>query len=426
MVRILSVALLTALLAPAQTNRYNFDESKIPPYSIPDPLTLADGQPVKDAQTWTTKRRPELMALFEEQVYGKTPHEHIDIRATPPLVDSAALKGKAIRKQVTIYFTDRNDGPHMELLLYLPPGSTRVPVIFGLNFSGNQTVNADPGILMNDVWVPDPLDPKKRLHQQADERTRGANAASWQVEKILSHGYGLATIYYYDIEPDFVGGLPLGARTIFPQPEQWSALGVWAWALSRAVDYLRADPRVDQARLGLIGHSRLGKAALWAAAQDTRFSLVISNESGKGGASLLKRGFGETTDHLNDAFPHWFAPAYKQYTGHPEKLPIDGNELLALIAPRPLYVASAAEDLGSDPKGEFLSAANVGRVYALFGKKGLGTNQMPQLDQPVMHDVAYHVRSGKHDVTEFDWDQYLTFADLHWHGSTTPAPPTGK
>ena len=272
---------------------------------------------------------------------------------------------------------------------------------------------------MNDVWVTDPLDPKKRLHQQADERTRGSNATAWQVEKILARGYGLATVYYYDIEPDFVGGLAESTRMLFPEPERWSALGVWAWGLSRAVDYLLGDPRLDPKRIGLIGHSRLGKAALWAAAQDHRFSLVISNESGKGGASLLKRGFGETLDHLNGAFPHWFNPAYKEYTGHPEKLPIDGNELLALIAPRPLYVASAAEDLGSDPKGEFLSAVNVGRVYSLFGRKGLGVTQMPLVDQAVMHDVGYHVRSGKHDVLEFDWDQYLAFADLHWH-------PTGK
>ena len=409
MVRLAALLVFTVVftvLAQAQNLTHN--------YPVPDPLTLADAQPVKDAATWTTQRRPELIRLFEENVYGKTPAGHTDIRVMPPLVDLKALKGKAVRKQVTIYFSDRNDGPLMQVLLYLPPGNTKVPVFVGLNFNGNQTVNADPGILMNEVWSTDELDPKKRLHLQADERTRGTNAAAWQVEKILAHGYGLASIYYYDIEPDFVGGLPMSARMLFPEPETWSALGVWAWGLSRALDHLLTDPRIDPKRIGLIGHSRLGKAALWAAAQDTRFSLVISNESGKGGASLLKRGFGETIDHLNGAFPHWFNPAYKEYTGHPEKLPVDGNELLALIAPRPLYVASAAEDLGSDPKGEFLSAVNAGRVYGLLGRKGLGITQMPMVDQPVMHDIGYHVRSGKHDVTEFDWDQYLTFADMHW------------
>lgn len=428
MVRTTFLLFVLAAGCLAQANRYNYDEAKVRPYAIPDPLALSDGQPVKDAATWNDKRRPELLALFEEHVYGKTPAGSTEARSTRPLIDMKALGGKAVRKQVTIFFTDRNDGPRMQLLVYLPPGAARVPVILGLNFNGNHTLHADTGIEMNDVWTADPIEPKKRLHLQADDRTRGSNAAAWQVEKILSHGYGLATIYYSDIEPDFPDGMRLGVRSLFPEPQNWSALGAWAWGLSRAVDYLRADARIDPGRIGVIGHSRLGKAALWAAAQDTRFSLVISNESGKGGASLLRRGFGETIDHLNSAFPHWFAPAYKQYTGHPERLPVDGNELLALVAPRPLYVASAAEDLGSDPKGEFLSTVNVGKVYALLGRKGVGVTQMPAVDQAVMRDVGYHVRSGRHDVTEFDWDQYLAFADMHWHGGVVakPAPPTGK
>jgi hypothetical protein len=426
MVRVPIIVALTLSLAFAQANRYNYDESKIPAYTIPDALTLADGSKVKDAQTWNQKRRPELMALFEDQVYGKTPSKEVPLRTSKAVVDPKARGGKAIRKQVTLYFSDRNDGPQLHLLIYLPAKSIGpVPVFVGLNFGGNHTVDADPGILSNDVWVKDPAGSGKWTRLPPDDRTHGSGAANWQVEKILAHGYGLATAYYYDIEPDFVGGMEYGVRPLFPDPENWSALGAWAWGLSRIADYLRTDKSIDSDHIALIGHSRLGKAALWAAAQDTRFALVISNESGKGGASLLKRGYGETTDHLNGAFPHWFNPAYKQYTGHPEKLPVDGNELLALIAPRPLYVASAEGDQGSDPKGEFLSAANVGRVYELFGKKGLGANQMPPLNQPVMHDVAYHVRDGKHDVTEFDWDQYLTFADLHW-SKRSPASGAAK
>jgi hypothetical protein len=247
-----------------------------------------------------------------------------------------------------------------------------------------------------------------------DEATRAAAAPNWRAEKLIAAGYGLATVYYGDIEPDFKGGMEFGVRSLFPDGEQWSAIGAWAWGLSRALDYLRSDSAVEASKVAAIGHSRLGKAALWAAAQDERFAMAISNESGKGGASLLKRGQGETVDHLNNSFPHWFDANYKQYTGHPENLPVDGNELLALIAPRPLYVASAEGDLNSDPMGEFLSAADVGRVYALFGKKGLGTARMPAVNQPVMHDVGYHVRTGQHDVTEFDWDQYIAFANMHW------------
>ena len=417
MVRFVCIVPLLAAGLAAQTYKYNYDEAKIPAYSLPDPLKMADGGAVADAASWTAKRRPELLSLFEERVFGRNPAEMRPIRASEPLVDPRALKGKAVRKQVAIYFSDRNDGPHMQLLLYLPPGGAQVPVFLGLNFNGNHTVHADPGILMHDVWVNDVIDPAKRLHRAPDDRTRGTAGSAWQIEKILAHGYGVATIYYHDIEPDFADGAGMGVRSLYPEPERWSAMGAWAWALSRAADYLRTDPRVDMRRLGIIGHSRLGKAALWAAAQDLRFSLVISNESGKGGASPLRRGFGETLDHLNGAFPNWFAPAYKEYNGHPEKLPVDGNELLALIAPRPLYVASAEEDLGSDPKGEFLSAVSAWRVYLLLGRKDLGIRRMPPVDQPVMHDVGYHVRTGRHDVTEFDWNQFLTFADMHWRAA---------
>jgi hypothetical protein len=430
MARFLPVLALTCL-ATAQTNRYNYDEKKIPPFTIPDPLVLANGDKVADSKTWTEKRRPELLAIFADQVYGKTPAAPPSLRTSDVVTDRKALNGKAIRKQVTIYFTLDDAGPQMHLLVYLPvSGKTPSPLFLGLNFNGNHTVNADPGILASDVWVKDPAvapntPNQKMLHLPPDDRTRGVNAVNWQVEKLLARGYGLATIYYYDIEPDFVGGMQYGIRpALTSDPENWSALGAWAWGLSRALDYLLTDKSIDPLHIALMGHSRLGKAALWAAAQDHRFSLVISNESGKGGASLLKRGFGETTDHLNGAFPHWFCPNFKQYTGHPENLPVDGNELLALIAPRPLYVASAADDLGSDPKAEFLSAVSASRVYQLLGKKGMGTNQMPAVDQPVMHDIGYHIRTGKHDVTEFDWDQYLNFADLHW-GPATVAAATG-
>jgi hypothetical protein len=365
-------------------------------------------------QNWEESRRPELIAIFEDQVYGKTPTSPPEMRIGETVVDRKALGGKAVRKQTTIYFSALNDGPQMHVLMYLPAGKAKSPVFVGLNFNGNQSVEKDPGILTSDVWVKDPAGSGKYLKLPPDDATRGANAANWQVAKLIAAGYGLVTIYYGDIEPDFNGGMKYGVRTLFPDPEQWCAMGAWAWGLSRAVDYLRTDPAVDGTKIAVIGHSRLGKAALWAAAQDPRFAIVISNESGKGGASLLKHPAGETIDHLNNSFPHWFGPNYKQYNGHPEKLPVDGGDLLALIAPRPLYVASAEGDLNSDPMGEFLSAAGVGKIYALFGKKGLGTDRMPAVEQPIMRDVGYHVRSGKHDVTAYDWDQYLAFADLHW------------
>jgi hypothetical protein len=388
--------------------------SSVLQYPLPDALVSSNGQPVRSAQTWRSQRRPEIMRLFTDQVYGETPSAKPEIHFRVTSTDEHALNGAAVRKQVTVFFSKDETGPRMHLLVYSPAKPRgRVPVFLGLNFFGNETVNADPGIDLPEVWI-------KGQKTKAEEKARGSNAQQWQVEKIISRGFALATAYCGDIEPDFAGGMEFGVRHLFlqagqtkPADGQWGTLGAWAWGLSRAVDYLETDRAIDPKKVILIGHSRLGKATLWSAAQDTRFRVVISNESGVGGASLYRAATGETIEHLNTAFPHWFCINFHQYTGHPDRVPVDGNLLLSLIAPRPLYVASAELDKSSDPPAEFLSAVEASKVYELLGKRGLGTDKMPPLNQPIMTGtVAYHVRDGKHDVTAFDWDQYLAFAEL--------------
>jgi hypothetical protein len=404
----------------AQQLQANYDETKVPHYSLPDPLLLRSGAPVRDAKTWNLQRRPEILTTYETEVFGRSPARPAKPNFEVLSVDPAALGGKAERKMITLYFGGKTN-PRMNLLVYLPAGTKRpTPVFLGLSFGPIHAISNDPGVPLQEVWVRDPAT-KQWGKRAAEQKARGAEAQRWQVEKILAAGYGLAVACYYDIEPDFDGGIKYGVRPLFlksgqtaPAADEWGAIGAWAWALRCAMDVLERDREIDAKHVALIGHSRLGKTALWAGAQDTRFSIVISNESGEGGAAISRRNFGERTSDLNSHFPHWFDGNYKKYSDREDQMPFDSHMLMSLIAPRGLYVASAEEDRWSDPKGEFLGAAEASKVWDLFGKKGIGTMEMPALHQPVGQDVRYHMRAGKHDVTAYDWEQFLKFANDQW------------
>lgn len=399
----------------------NYDESKVGSFPIPNPLKCEDGSIVSTSEEWMKKRRPEVLRLFEREVYGRTPQEkQPDIRFAVLSEDKKALGGKATKREIAVQFAGKEPS-HAEILLYLPNQHRRpAPVFVGLNFGGNHSVAHDPAIRMSQAWFRN--DQKNGyIENKATEQTRGSSDRRWPLEQIIARGYGVATAYYGDFEPDHAEGIGDGVRPLFfkagqtaPKDDDWAAIGAWAWGLSRIADYLVTLPEVNAKKLAVLGHSRLGKTSLWAGAQDPRFSIVISNDSGAGGAALSKRIFGETVGVLNNAFPHWFCGNFKKYSENEGALPVDQHELIALIAPRPVYIASATEDLWADPKGEFLGGKLAEPVYALFGEKGLGMDEPPPPDKSVGDFIGYHARTGKHDILLFDWEQYMNFADRHW------------
>lgn len=422
-----SIIFITAVLqvqsanqAMAQPKGFNYDESKVPQFTLPSLLQNNDGLPTKTAEEWTSVRRPEILELFRTHVFGSIPPTVPKLRSRVRSQKDDALDGSAVRREITVFFTDDDDGPQMDILVYTPANAkTAVPCFLGFNFKGNQTVEADPAIRLTSSWVRSSKS-KSKNPNNATEDSRGTSSGRWPAKKIVDAGYGLATIYYGDIDPDFHDGFKNGVhamwekdRTADRPADAGGSISAWAWGLSRALDILDSDSLVDGDRVAVFGHSRLGKTSLWAGATDQRFKMVISNNSGCGGAALSRRRFGETVKRINTSFPHWFCKNHRQYNDNEDALPVDHHMLLALAAPRAVYVASAEEDRWADPRGEMLALYHAGPVFELFGKQPLPTDQLPKIDQPVHTDVGYHIRTGKHDVTDFDWTQYIKFADVH-------------
>jgi hypothetical protein len=420
----LAAAQSLALSAPLRAIEAGSEPVPLPPSStLPDALTFRSGTPVRNAHDWE-RRRTEILSTAELQMYGVSPGAS-GLRFNVLEKDAVVFNGHALRTQVRLLFKGSSDGPSADLLLYTPAQVRHAPTILGLNFWGNHTVCADPGILLSRGWVETGLNGFVDLSCVADHRAtpacRGIDARRWPIEEFLKRGYAFATMYRGDIDPDVADGSVPGLRSAYPElanrGDNFSAVAAWAWALSRSLDYLGTNHRIDAHRVAVFGWSRLGKAAVWAGATDRRFAAVLSNESGTGGAKLFRRGVGEDVHRLITLFPHWYCKNFRNYNGMDRELPFDQHLILSAIAPRPLYIGSAAEDHLSDPEGEFASAVLASAVYRFLGSSGLDSTTMPKVGEAITGRISYHIRPGKHDVTDYDWQKYLDFLDKYLHAS---------
>lgn len=393
----------------------NYDESKVPDYELPDPLTFENGNPVQTPDEWE-KRREELLEIFSEHVYGKSPEWDGSISTSLIGENKSALNGIANLREYKVTLQRKEKSLDIFVLTFQPINKTPKALFMGYNFYGNHTITNDPAVKLNPNWIRN-NESFHIVNNAATEESRGVRTYRWPLEEIVNSGYAVATIYYGDVDPDMDDGFKNGVHDLMDSevtPSSWGSIAAWAWGMSRIADAIEQEQMpFTNIPLIAIGHSRLGKASLWAGATDNRFQIVISNNSGCGGAALSKRAFGETVGRINSAFPHWFADQFNEYNTNEKALPVDQHQLLALIAPRPLYVASATDDEWADPYGEFLASKHASEVYNFLGKEGLPSDSMPATNKVVMGTIGYHIREGKHDITLFDWQQYMDFADKH-------------
>lgn len=397
--------LISSLSLHAQSNNLS---------GLADPLVMNNGSKVTNAKQWL-KRRAELMQLFTTEMYGQAPAKPRNMTFKVFDTDKNALGGKATRKQVTVYFNGKPDGPQMDVLIYLPNQIKKpVPLILQLGFGGNQTLTNDTAIKISTSWVGG----GKGVENHKATAANRAAAPNKDLEMILSRGYGFATIYCGDIDPDYDDGFKNGVHALYPElqgrGDNFSTIGAWAWGLSRALDYMETDKGINAKKVAVFGFSRLGKAAVWAGATDQRFAMVLSNESGAGGVKIFRRGQGESIKHLCTAFPHWFDVNFRKYIDKDTIIPFDQHMVIAMIAPRPIAIGSAEGDKNSDPEGEFLGGVYATPVYRLLGTDGLPTTKFPVLNEPVSGQIQYHIRPGNHNILTYDWEQYLNFMDKHF------------
>ncbi|WP_154857427.1 alpha/beta hydrolase family protein [Cyclobacterium xiamenense] len=383
--------LLACFTGFAQDDAFNYEEAKVPPFSLPDPFVSLKGEPIETIQDWEIQRRGEIVSLFENEVYGQVPRDLDAIRFELVSEDTQAMNGNAHLKEIDILVERNGDSNRLRLILFIP----------------NALTGPAPVFLLINHRDPENIDP-----------TRQVKTGFWPAEEIVQRGYAAATFHVNDVSDDTKETFKEDIlNTLYPEQLEMGngmrGLGAWAWGAMRAMDYFVTDAQIDARRAAVVGHSRGGKASLWTGAQDTRWAITISNESGCGGAALSRRRFGETVKRINTNFPYWFTDNFNRYNDQEDLLPVDQHLLVAAIAPRAVYVASASEDQWADPKGEFLSLRHGTRVHReIYGMEGAFPSVLPAPESPLHLPYAgHHIREGKHNLTPYDWQRFMDFAD---------------
>lgn len=401
----------------AQPKKANYDESQVQMGELPPLLKKTDGGSV-GREEWNDHRNSLVKTLAEHQ-FGFLPDEPFSL-AFKKVESGLMNEGETLREQYVVTLKTEHAELAIELAVFLPANKANVGGFLGLNFQGNHAVDLDPALRIPVSWMRENPNAGVVDHK-ATEKGRGAERDRWPIREINKRGFFVATVYYGDLDPDFDDGFQNGVHALFPNHRsddahgnRWGAIGGWAWGLSRILDVLNQNPAIDPSRVAVVGHSRLGKTALWAGATDPRFSIVISNNSGCGGAAIERRNFGETLAIINKTFPHWFCRNFRQFNEREAELPHDAHTLVACIAPRPVYISSATKDEWADPKGEYLSGYYASEVYRLLGFQGLQSENKPDPGQSVGDRVGYHIRDGAHDILLEDWEHFMNFANRHW------------
>ena len=410
----------------------NYDTSKIPPYTLEDPLTFADGRKVKNAADWAVRRR-EILDIFAKEMYGEEPPEP-EALITELQDEKKTVDGHAIRRQYKMWFKADKSGPSLNWIVWIPTFAAKpTPVILGLNYRGNHELVSDADIPVQQGWTR-AREKYGVTNNRSSEKSRGLrqdpNGASiFPLGMILARGYAVMSACYCEVSPDpehteketkfqqnpfaYTGVFKLWGKRDESRTDNITALGAWAWALSRGLDLVERIPEIDAKKSVVTGCSRLGKAALIAAARDERFAVCVPNQTGGGGVPLAKRDYGENISTENRMFTHWYCRAYAKYAEAPWKtMPFDQHLFVACVAPRALLV-EGFDSKWFDPEGEFLSVQAASPVWKLLGK-----GAMPEVPFPADYDTSaigkdlgYVHRSQNHGINAYDWMWMMDFAD---------------